>query len=187
VNVVAPESGEPRRADRGGRAADVAPPTGEPARAGHGGCAGDVALASRERPSMASVQDEIIADMADLDGALKKYEYLVHLGRALVVPEASIRKPAHAVPGCQSQVWIRAELQNGRLCILADSEAMIIRGIISLLLRVLDGRTPLEILEGELYFLDRTGLGPHLSPARANGLAAMVRQIRQHAADAAGL
>jgi cysteine desulfuration protein SufE len=165
----------------------VSPPTGEPGRAGHRGCAPDMALASGERPSMAAVQNEIIADMADLDGALKKYEYLVHLGRALVVPEASIRKPAHAVPGCQSQVWIRSELRNGRLRILADSEAMIIRGIISLLLRVLDGRTPPEILEGELYFLERTGLGPHLSPARANGLAAMIRQIRQHAADAAGL
>ena len=131
---------------------------------------------------MAEVQDEIVAAMADLDGALKKYEYLVRLGRALEVPEESIRQPAHAVPGCQSQVWIRSELQEGRLRIIADSEAMITRGIIALLLRVLDGRTPAEILAEELYFLDRTGLGSHLSPARANGLAAMVRQIRQQAA-----
>jgi cysteine desulfuration protein SufE len=160
--------------------------SGEPGRAGRAGHPADEAPTAGARPSMDAVQDEIIADMAHLDGALKKYEYLVRLGRALEVPEASIRTPAHAVPGCQSQVWIRSELHNGRLRILADSEAMIIRGIISLLLRVLDGRTPPEILEGELYFLDRTGLGPHLSPARANGLAAMVRQIRQHAADAAG-
>jgi cysteine desulfuration protein SufE len=132
---------------------------------------------------MADVQDEIVAGMANLDGILKKYEYLVHLGRSLEVPGASIRQPAHAVPGCQSQVWIRSELHDGRLRILADSEALITRGIISLLLRVLDGRTPAEILEGQLYFLDRTGLGSHLSPARANGLAVMIRQIRQHATE----
>jgi cysteine desulfuration protein SufE len=136
-----------------------------------------------DRPSMAEVQDAIVADMASLDGTLRKYEYLVRLGQSLAVPEASIRHPAHAVPGCLSQVWIRSELQAGHLRILADSDAMIIRGIIALLLRVLDGRTPAEILEEELYFLDRTGLGSHLSPTRANGLAAMVRQIRQHAGD----
>jgi cysteine desulfuration protein SufE len=135
--------------------------------------------------SMVEVQDAIIAAMADLDGALKKYEYLVHVGRELEVPEASIRQQVHAVPGCQSQVWIRTELHDGRLRILADSDALITRGIIALLLRVLDGRTPAEILEGELYFLERTGLGSHLSPARANGLAAVVRQIREHAAAAA--
>jgi cysteine desulfuration protein SufE len=136
-------------------------------------------------PSMAEVQDAIVAEMVRLDGNLKKYEYLVRLGQSLAVPEASIRLPAHAVPGCLSQVWIRSELQAGRLRILADSDAMIIRGIIALLLRVLDGRTPAEILDGELYFLDRTGLGAHLSPTRSNGLVAMVRQIRQHAGDAA--
>lgn len=136
-------------------------------------------------PSMAAVQDEIVVEMAGLQDPLKKYEYLVERGRALEVPDAGIRQPAHAVPGCQAQVWIRAELHQGRLRITADSDAMITRGIISLLLRVLDRRTPAEILDGELFFLDRTGLGSHLSPARANGLAAMVRQIRRHAEEAA--
>lgn len=138
-------------------------------------CADDAGL------SMAAVQDEIVAEMAGLDDTLRKYEYLVALGRALEVPGDSIRQSAHAVPGCQARVWIRAELRDGRLRIAADSDAMITRGIIALLLRVLHGRTPAEILEEDLFFLERTGLASHLSPARANGLAAMVRQIRRHA------
>lgn len=133
---------------------------------------------------MAAVQDEIVAEMAQLREPLQKYEYLIGLGRALEPPRESIRQDEYAVPGCQSRVWIRAELDQGRLRIAADGEAMITRGIIALLLRVLDGRTPTEILEEELFFLDRTGLGAHLSPARSNGLGAMVRQIRQHAEEA---
>jgi cysteine desulfuration protein SufE len=137
-------------------------------------------------PSMASVQDAIVAEMAGLDDPLRKYEYLVSMGRALEDPGDFVRQQAHAVPGCQSQVWIRAELQDGRLRLQADSDAMITRGIIALLLRVLDGRTPAEILDADLFFLDRTGLQAHLSPSRANGLAHMVQQIRARAEAAAG-
>jgi cysteine desulfuration protein SufE len=137
-------------------------------------------------PSMAAVQEAIVAEMAGLDDPLRKYEYLVSMGRALDDPGDSIRQQAHAVPGCQSQVWIRAELQDGRLRLQADSDAMITRGIIALLLRVLDGRTPAEILDADLFFLDRTGLQAHLSPSRANGLASMVREIRNRAEAAAG-
>jgi cysteine desulfuration protein SufE len=133
------------------------------------------------RRSMAAVQEEIAAEMAGLDGLLEKYQYLVGLGRGLDVVGDGIRREEYAVPGCQSQVWIRAELRDGRLRIEADSDALITRGIIALLLRVLDDRTPAEILEGELFFLDRTGLASHLSPARANGLAALVKQIRRQA------
>lgn len=129
-------------------------------------------------PSMASVQEEIVAEMAGLEDGLKTYAYLVRLGRALESPKESIRQDAHAVSGCQSQVWIKTELHAGRLRIAADSEAMITRGIIALLLRVLDGRTPAEIVDGELFFLDKTGLRSHLSPARGNGLAAVVQKIR---------
>lgn len=137
-------------------------------------------------PSMAAVQEEIVAEMAGLDGNLKQYGYLVEWGRALKAPEESIRDEAHAVPGCQSRVWIRAELRDGRMRISADGEAMITRGIIALLLRVLDGRTPAEILNGELFFLDRTGLKTHLSPARGNGLAAVVQRIRSCTEEAIG-
>ncbi len=135
---------------------------------------------------MASVQEEIVAEMAGLEDGLKTYAYLVQLGRALEPPQESIRQDAHAVSGCQSQVWIKAELHDGRLRIAADSEAMITRGIIALLLRVLDGRTPAEVLDGDLFFLDKTGLRSHLSPARGNGLAAMVRKIRSCAEAAIG-
>lgn len=137
-------------------------------------------------PSLTAVQEEIIAEMAGLEDPLDKYDYLVGLGRALEMPEDSIREAEHAVPGCQSRVWIRTELRGGRLRIAADGEAMITRGIIALLLRVLDGRPPIDILEADLFFFDRTGLQAHLSPSRANGLAAMVRQIREQTAEAAG-
>lgn len=136
-------------------------------------------------PSMAAIQTEIVEAMSGLDDPLDKYEYLVDLGNRLDGADASIRDEAYAVPGCQSRVWIRAELEDGRLRLSADSEAVITRGIIALLLRVLDGRTPEEILEAELFFLEGTGLQAHLSPSRANGLASMVRQIRGYAEEAA--
>ena len=137
--------------------------------------------------SMDEVQDDIVNEMSGLPDALAKYEYLVRLGRELEVPDEDVRLDAHSVAGCQSRVWIRTELRAGRLHIAADSDALITRGIIVLLLRVLDGRPLREILRTELRFLDRTGLSAHLSPARANGLAAMVRRIRQCAEEASGL
>jgi len=131
-------------------------------------------------PTIDAAQDRIIREMSGLDG-LAKYEYLVALGRRLRCPEG-LRTEEHAVPGCQAQVWIRAELSDGCLRLFADSDALITRGIIALLLRVLDGRPPAEILDADLHFLAATGLSTHLSPSRANGLAAMVKRIREHAA-----
>jgi cysteine desulfuration protein SufE len=135
-------------------------------------------------PSMVAVQNEIVAEMAGLRDTLQKYEYLVGLGRAHEVPDDSIRTEGNVVHGCEARVWIDMEIDDGRLRIAADTDAMITRGLIALLLRVLDGRAPVEILDGDLFFLDRTGLGSHLSPARANGLAAMVRHIRNRAEEA---
>jgi cysteine desulfuration protein SufE len=135
-------------------------------------------MSDGEARAMSVAQDEIVAEMSDLEDWLAKYEYLVARGRELNVEDAGIRTEEHAIPGCQSSVWIRAELRDGRVHLSADSDAMITRGIIALLLRVLDGRPPREVAGAELYFLDRTGLRTHLSPARANGLAAMVRRIR---------
>ena len=132
-------------------------------------------------PSVSTVQDDIVAEMSGLPDWLAKYEYLVAQGRAHPVPDGEIRSEEYAVPGCQSRVWIKAELRDGRLRLTADSDAMITRGIIALLLRVLDGRAPHEVVATELYFLDRTGLRMHLSPSRANGLTAMVRTIRAYA------
>lgn len=135
--------------------------------------------------SLDAAQDQIIAEMSALEDRLASYEYLVGLGRGLDGGREEIRKEEYAVPGCQSKVWICTKLQDGRLRITADSDAMITRGIIALLLRVLDGRTPDQIIRADLYFLDRTGLRPHLSPSRANGLAAMVKRIRAEAEAAA--
>jgi cysteine desulfuration protein SufE len=134
-----------------------------------------------EQRSASVVQDEIIAEMSSLEDWLAKYEYLVARGRELCTSEDGIRTEENALAGCQSSVWIKAELHDGRVRLAADSDAMITRGIIALLLRVLDGRAPGEVARTELYFLDRTGLRTHLSPARANGLAAMVRKIRTYA------
>ena len=137
-------------------------------------------------PAMVTVQDEIVEEMAGIGDWLGKYEYLVRIGRELSVPAEEIRKEEHAVRGCQSRLWIKAEPRGERLSILADSDTAITRGIIALLLRVLDGRTPSEVLSADLYFLDRTGLREHLSPARANGLGAMVKVIRDLAREVGG-
>lgn len=142
------------------------------------------ATARSDRPSMAAAQEEIIEEMAGLDDPLDRYAYLVDLGKAMEVRDDAIRQEVFSVPGCQSQVWIRTELRGGRLRIHADAEAMITRGIVALLLRVLDDRPPAEIADADLFFLRRTGLETHLSPSRANGLATMVRQIRTYAEEA---
>lgn len=131
----------------------------------------------RQSPTTAEIQDEIVREMSGLQDRLEKYEYLVDLGRQLRSPNG-IRTEEHAVPGCQARVWIRADLTDGRLRLFADSDAMITKGIIALLLRVLDGHPPSEVANVELRFLDETGLRTYLSPARANGLAAMVDHIQ---------
>lgn len=125
-------------------------------------------------------QDRVIEEMVGFESSLEKYEYLVGVGRKLESPEG-IRRDENAVPGCQARVWIRAEVEDGRLRFFADSDAMITRGIIALLLQVLDDQPPAEIAEAKLYFLERTGLSTHLSPSRANGLAAMVERMREYA------
>lgn len=129
-------------------------------------------------------QDRVIQEMVRLDEWLDRYEYLVALGRKLESPEG-IRADENLVPGCQSRVWMVAEMDDGRLRLSADSDALITKGIVALLLRVLDGQPPEEITDAELYFLEETGLSSHLSPSRANGLWAMVKQIRAYAGEAA--
>lgn len=129
-------------------------------------------------------QDRVVEEMSRFGKWLDKYEYLVELGRKLESPEG-IRAEEHLVPGCQSRVWMRAEMEGGRMRLFADSDALITKGIVALLLRVLDGHRPAEVADAELYFLEETGLSTHLSPSRANGLWAMVKQIRSYARDRA--
>lgn len=128
------------------------------------------------------VQDEIIEEFSELTDWMDRYAYIIDLGNTLPEFPESEKTPQNLIEGCQSRVWITARrLDDGRIEFQADSDAMIVKGIVSLLLKVLDDRTPDEILDCDLYFIDRIGLSSHLSPTRSNGLVAMVKQIRNYA------
>ncbi len=131
---------------------------------------------------MDPIQEQIIADFALFDDWMDKYNYLIELGSALPPIDPAHRTEKYAINGCQSRVWLAARLDDdGRVWFTADSDAIITKGIISLLIKVLNGRTPREILDADLYFIDRVGLRDNLSPTRANGLGAMVKQMRMYA------
>lgn len=130
---------------------------------------------------MDKIQDEIIEEFAVFDDWLDKYDYLISLSDSLPAIAPEHRTAQYLIEGCQSRVWVDARLEEGRVFFTADSDAIITKGIISLLIRVLNGRTPREILDTELYFIDAIGLSANLSPTRANGLASMVKQMRLYA------
>ncbi len=130
---------------------------------------------------MITIQDEIIEEFAIYDDWLDKYNYLIELSADLPVIADEHRTEQYVIEGCQSRVWIDAELREGRVYFSADSDAIITKGIIALLIRVLSGRTPKEILENELYFIDSIGLSENLSPTRSNGLLAMIKQMKMYA------
>ncbi|MDR2883248.1 MAG: SufE family protein [Alistipes sp.] len=128
------------------------------------------------------IQEQIVADFELFDDWMDKYNYLIELGGSLPPLDPAFRTDRYAISGCQSRVWLAATLSDdGRVHFSADSDAIITKGIISLLIRVLDGRTPREIIDADLYFIDRTGLRENLSPTRANGLGAMLKQMRMYA------
>ncbi len=128
------------------------------------------------------VQDEIIDEMTGIDDWLDRYAYIIDLGSTLQPLQEDKKNPANLIEGCQSRVWIDAEKKpDGKIHFEADSDALIVKGIVALLMRVLNDRTPDEVLGADLYFIDRIGLSEHLSPTRSNGLVAMVKQIRNYA------
>lgn len=127
------------------------------------------------------IQDEIIDEFSVYDEWLDKYEYLIELGNELETIDPTKKDNQHLIEGCQSRVWVDAQLKEGKVYYSADSDAIITKGIIALLIRVLNGRTPQQILDTELYFIDRIGLRDNLSPTRANGLAAMLKQMKMYA------
>ena len=127
------------------------------------------------------VQEEIIDEFSVFDDWLDKYDYLISLSDQLPAIAPEHRTEQYVIQGCQSRVWVDARLEGGRVYYSADSDAIITKGIISLLIRVLNGRTPQEILSTELYFIDAIGLAANLSPTRANGLVAMIKQMRLYA------
>lgn len=134
-----------------------------------------------EQESIDGVQDEIIEEFSYFDEWLDKYEHLIELGNGLPPIDPASRDEQHLIEGCQSRVWLDAWLEDGRVYYSADSDAIITKGIIALLIRVLNGRTPQEILDADLYFIERIGLRENLSPTRSNGLLAMIKQMRLYA------
>lgn len=127
------------------------------------------------------LQDEIIEEFAVFEDWMDKYEYIIDLGKDLAVLDEQHKNESNLIKGCQSKVWLHADLVDGRIKFTADSDAIITKGIVSLLIRVLTDKTPKEIMDTELYFVDRIGLKEHLSPTRSNGLLAMMKQMKLYA------
>lgn len=130
---------------------------------------------------MDSIQEEIIEEFSIFDDWLDKYDYLISLAETLPAIDPAHRTEQYLISGCQSRVWVDARLEEGKIYYMADSDAIITKGIIALLIRVMSGRTPQEVLDTELYFIDAIGLESNLSPTRANGLLSMIKQMRLYA------
>lgn len=126
-------------------------------------------------------QDEIIEEFSEVDDWMDRYAMIIDLGNALPPIDPALKTPDHLIEGCQSRVWLAADERDGRVYYTADSDAIIVKGIIALLIKVLNGHTPREIIDADLYFIDRIGLAENLSPTRSNGLLAMVKQMRLYA------
>ena len=126
-------------------------------------------------------QDEVIGEFSDFTDWMDKYQLLIDLGNEQQPLDQKYKTEDNLIDGCQSRVWLQADYRDGRIYFTAESDALIVKGIIALLIRVLSGHTPQEIAAADLYFIDRIGLKDHLSPTRSNGLLAMVKQIRMYA------
>ncbi|MCM1290889.1 MAG: SufE family protein [Prevotella sp.] len=132
--------------------------------------------------SINEIQDEIIEEFDGLTDWMDRYAYIIELGNSLPALDDSLKTPQNLIEGCQSRVWIVADIdKEGKMNLRADSDALIVKGIVALLLRVLSGHTPDEILSSDLYFIEKIGLREHLSPTRSNGLVSMVKQIHNYA------
>lgn len=127
------------------------------------------------------IQDEIIDEFAGLDDWMDKYQMLIDLGNEQEPLDEQYKIEGNLIDGCQSRVWLQADYADGQITFTAESDALIVKGIVALLIRVLSGHSPQEILDADLYFIDQIGLKEHLSPTRSNGLLAMVKQMRMYA------
>ena len=126
-------------------------------------------------------QDEVIDEFSEFTDWMDKYQMLIDLGNELQPLDAKYKTEDNLIDGCQSRVWLQADMKDGLLYFSAESDALIVKGIIALLIRVLSGHTPQEIADADLYFIDRIGLRDHLSPTRSNGLLAMLKQMKLYA------
>jgi cysteine desulfuration protein SufE len=127
------------------------------------------------------LQDEIIEEFAVFDDWMDKYSLLIDMGRNLEPLDETLKTPDNRIEGCQSNVWLDARMKDDVLIFTADSDAVLVKGIVSVLVQILSGHTPEEVLEAELYCIERIGLKEHLSPTRSNGLLAMVKQMKMYA------
>ena len=131
--------------------------------------------------SINEIQDEIIEEFSGFDDWMDKYQLLIDLGNEQEPLEEKYKTEQNLIDGCQSRVWLQADFEVGKIHFKAESDALIVKGIVTLLIRVLSDHTPQEILDADLYFIDEIGLKEHLSPTRSNGLVAMVKQMRVYA------
>ena len=127
------------------------------------------------------VQNEIIEEFSLFEDWMQRYEYMIELGKSIELIDTSKKIDSNLIKGCQSKLWLHAELKNNKLTFKADSEAIITKGIAAVLLRVFSNQTPKDILNANLDFVDKIGLKEHLSPTRANGLISMIKQIKYYA------
>ena len=127
------------------------------------------------------LQDEIIEEFSDFDDWMDKYQLLIDLGGEQEPLDPKYKNDQNLIDGCQSRVWLQADLEDGIIKFQAESDALIVKGIVTLLINVMSGHTPDEILDSDLYFIEKIGLKEHLSPTRSNGLLAMIKQMRMYA------
>lgn len=126
-------------------------------------------------------QDEFIADFSAIDDWMDRYSLIIEMGNAAENLDDAYKTDSNLIEGCQSRVWLQADYEEGKVLFRADSDAIIVKGLVTMLVKVLSGHTPDEILGADLYFIDRIGLTEHLSPTRSNGLLSMVKQMRLYA------
>jgi len=131
--------------------------------------------------TITTVQSELIDEFSLFDDWMDKYEHLIELGKSLPLIDSSLKKDDKLIRGCQSKVWLHAELDSDKVLFTADSDAIITKGIIAVLIRVFSNQTPEEIIQADTSFIDEIGLKEHLSPTRANGLVSMIKQMKLYA------
>lgn len=127
------------------------------------------------------LQEEVIDEFSDFDDWMDKYQLLIDLGNEQEPLDAQYKNDQNLIDGCQSRVWLQADLVDGKIIFQAESDALIVKGIVTLLIKVLSRHTPQEILDSDLHFIEKIGLKEHLSPTRSNGLLAMIKQMRMYA------
>jgi len=131
--------------------------------------------------TIAETEAEILSEFSLFDDWMDKYNYLIELGKNLPLIDEQYKTEQYVITGCQSKVWLHATLQDGNIMLTADSDAIITKGIVNLLIRILSGHSPAEILDAKLEVIDQIGLKEHLSPTRSNGLTSMIKQIKLYA------